>query len=93
MLYATSDLEGVSGASLRIGWQRPDRQVSVEVFEDLQPRSLCVVAQQFVEMCEARADSAGRGAREIQPRLMLELSELEAESLEPGFDRLKLGPH
>ncbi len=36
---------------------------------------------------------ARRRPREIQTRLLLELSQLETETLEPGFDRLKLGSY
>jgi hypothetical protein len=70
-----------------------DRQVAVQVLENLEPRAGGVVSQQGVEMFEARSNPARRRSREIQARFVLDLGQLDTESLQPGLDRMKLGSH
>jgi hypothetical protein len=77
VLYAPADLERVSGAPLRLARQRPDRQISVEVLEDLKARTLRVVPEQIVEVFEARSNPARRRSRKSQAGLSLERGQLE----------------
>jgi hypothetical protein len=68
---ATADLEQVPRARLTgtdlfrqdFGGQGTNRQVSVQVLEDLQTRSWCVVSEQAVQVLEAVPYRAGRGTR------------------------------
>lgn len=62
MPYAAPDLERVSGAPLHLAGQWPDRQMSVEVLENLEARTLRVVPEQSVEVFEPRSNSRWRAA-------------------------------
>lgn len=80
MLYATANLEGVAG--LRpLARQRPGCQISIEVLEDLKPRSLRVVAEQPVEVFEPCANPARGDAREVHANALLQVGQLDAKSL------------
>jgi hypothetical protein len=77
VLYAPANLERVSGAPLHLAGQWPDRQISVEVLEDLMARTLRVVPEQVVQVFEARSNPARRRSRKSQAGLLLERGQLE----------------
>jgi hypothetical protein len=93
VLYAPANLEGVSRAPLHPAGQWPDRQVSIQMLEDFQARPLRVVAEQGIEVLQARVNPARRRPREVPVGVLLEHGQLDTQCLEPGFDRLKLGSH
>jgi hypothetical protein len=72
---------------------RYDPEVSVEMLEDLQARTLRVVPEQSVEVFEPRSNPAGRPPREIQAGVFLEHGQLEMASLKRGLNRLEFGSH
>ncbi len=82
MLYASVDLEGVTRTprvfdGRRFARQRMDRQVAVQVLENLEPRAGRVVSQQGGEMFEACSNPARRRPRQIQACFVLDPGQLE----------------
>jgi hypothetical protein len=93
VLYA-ANLERVSRAPLRLARQWPDREIPVEVLEDLETRTLRVVPKQGVEVFEPRSNPARRRPREIQAGVRTPRARPAQDGvLKRGLDRLELGSH